>query len=362
MARLALPIAIFLFTGLAPLSAAEISEIATRDKRIVKRWSLGGSPRGIAVGNDGTVYVGLAEPQSVAAIDPISGKVIREVVLDDPDIASTKELVTMRLTADGSRLIIAHGSDESVSILSVPDLEVLREITIEGETIRDAIPDRGGRYLYVLGRVVHVYDFDGETKLRSIESVAPMAIAASVSGSMLAIVGSETFPNGKATVVAIHETESMREVAREPLQTDREIVAVTFASGDTSLVVAASDWMAEKSLAARPEKAKGPAGVLRMTIDFGDLMNSQRVCLPESAGPQILSAADDSDVILFAEKRCSASAKFDAAPRRVSLRSLYGVDAYAMAYDSADETIFTTDRNGFLTRYRLPAPEPSRAP
>lgn len=327
----------------------------------MKRWSLTGSPRGIAVGSDGTVYVGLAEPQSVAAIDPESGKVIREVVLDDPDIASTKELVTIRLTADGSRLVIAHGSDESVSILSVPDLEVLREITIEGETIRDAVPDRGGRYLYVLGRAVHVYDFDGETKLRSIESVAPMAIAASTSGSMLAIVGSETFPNGKATVVAIHETESMREVAREPLQTDREIIAVSFAAGDTSLVVAASDWMAEKSLAARPEKAKGPAGALRMIIEFGDLMNSQRICLPESAGPQILSETDESNVILFAEKRCSASAKFDAAPRRVSLRSVYGVEAYALAYEGGNETIFVTDRNGFLTRYRLPVPEPARA-
>lgn len=329
---------------------------------MVKRWSLSGSPRGVAVGNDGTVYVGLAEPQSVAAIDPDSGELIREVVLDDPDIASTKELVTMRPTADGKRLVIAHGSDESVSILSLPDLEVLREITIEGETIRDAVPDPQGRYLYLLGRTVHVYDFDGNTKLRSIESVEPMAIATSASGSMLAIVGSESFPTGKATVVAIHETGSMRESAREPLQTDREIVAAAFAASDTSLVVAARDWMAEKSLAARPEKDRGPTGLLRMTIEFGDLMNSQKICLPDNAGPQILAGGGDNDVILFAEKRCSASAKFDAAPRRVSLRSLYGVDVYAMAYDAAGNTLVATDRSGFLTRYRLPAPEPSPAP
>jgi hypothetical protein len=338
----------------ASLQAADFSEVSVRDKRVLKRWSISGSPRGIAIGADGTVYVGLSEPQAVAAIDPATGRVVREVVLDNPDIASTKELVSMRTAEGGKRLIIAHGSDESVSILSLPDLGVIREITLEGETIRDAIPDPKGRYLYILGRVVHVYDFDGEMKLMSFDGIEPMAIAASASGAMLAIIGSEDFPSGKATVVAVHETETMKEMAREPLQTDREIISASFANDDAALVVAATDWMAEKSLASRPVKASGPASMSRFKIDFGDLMNSQRVCLPNDSGPQILSRGGSSDVILFAEKRCSASARFDAAPKRITFRSLYGVDVYAMVFDPRTNSLFATDRKGFITQYRAP--------
>ncbi len=341
-----------LLSGFA--SATDFSEVATRDKRILKRWSISGSPRGLAIGSDGILYVGLSEPQSVAAIDPETGRIVREVVLDDPDMASTKELVTMRIAAGGKRLVVAHGSDESVSILSLPELGVIREITLEGEVIRDVIPDPAGRYLYVLGRQVYVYDFDGSNRLRSFGDIDPMAIAINQSGSLLAIVGTEKFDHVDATVVAFHDTATMNEVAREPLQTDRRIVSATFAAGDRALVVAAPDWMAEKSLEARPQKGGPTASDLRMRIRFGDLMNSQRVCLPDGSGPQILASGRSNSTVLFAEKRCSASASFDAAPRRVTLTSLYGIDAYALAFDPASSSIYATDRKGFVTQYRMP--------
>lgn len=260
----------------------------------------------------------------------------------------------MRVTAGGKRLVVAHGTDESVSILSLPDLGVIREITLEGEVIRDAIPDPAGRYLYVLGREVHVFDFDGVHRLRSFASIDPMAIATNRSGSLLAIVGTEKFEHVDATMVALHDTATLNEVAREPLQTDRKIVSVAFAASDRALVVAASDWLAEKSLDARSTKAGPSATDLRMKIQFGDLMNSQKICLPEGSGPQILASGATSSVILFAEKRCSASASFDAAPRQVTFSSLYGVDAYALAFDPVSGSIFATDRKGFLTQYRIP--------
>lgn len=260
----------------------------------------------------------------------------------------------MRTTAGGERLVVAHGSDESVSILSLPDLAVLREITLEGEVIRDVLPDPAGRYLYVLGRQVHVYDFDGTNRLRSIGEVDPMAIATTRNGSLLAIVGTQKFDQVDATVVAIHDTSTLNEVAREPLQTDRKIVSVAFAADDRALVVAAADWMGEKSLETRASKTGPTATDLRMRIRFGDLMNSQKICLPDGSGPQILTAGKTSITILFAEKRCSASASFDASPRRVTLSSIYGIDAYALAFDPGSSSIFATDRKGFLTQYRLP--------
>ena len=151
----------------------------TRDRKIVRRWALPGDPRGLALGNDGTIYVGLAGPQAVIAVDPTTGAVRKRFVLDSAEIASTKELVTLRTNADKTRLFIANGTDESAVILSLPDLAVLREITMEGETIHDVVPDPKGRYVYVMGRKVHVFDADGAKELRTLPIEDPMALAVS---------------------------------------------------------------------------------------------------------------------------------------------------------------------------------------
>ena len=150
--------AIALLTIASSISAQPLTPVATTDKKIIKRWELPGDPHGVAIGADGTIYVGLAKPQAVVAIDPKSGNVKNKLVLDSAEIASTKELVTMRTNRAGTRLYIANGSDESATIMSIPDLAVLREITMEGEAIRDAVPDPKGRYLYLLGRHVHIFD------------------------------------------------------------------------------------------------------------------------------------------------------------------------------------------------------------
>ncbi|MBV9496814.1 MAG: hypothetical protein JOZ54_21400, partial [Acidobacteria bacterium] len=166
-----------------PPAPESLTAVATRDQKIVRRWNVPGDPRGLALGKDGTIYVGLAQSQAVIAVDPKTGAVKSRLVLDSAEIASTKELVTLRTNRDASRLYIANGSDESASILALPDLHVLREITMEGETIRDAIPDPKGRYLYLLGRKVHVFDANGEKEIKTIEFNDPMAIAVAESGA-----------------------------------------------------------------------------------------------------------------------------------------------------------------------------------
>ena len=50
------------------------------------------------------------------------------------------------------------------------------------QKIRDAVPDPKGRYLYLLGRRVHVYSGDGESELRTIPIDDPMAVAVSSIG------------------------------------------------------------------------------------------------------------------------------------------------------------------------------------
>ena len=337
------------------LAAETLTAVSTRDSKVVKRWSLEGDPRGLALGADGTIYVGLAQPQSVVAIDAKTGAVKQRLVLDSAEIASTKELVTLRTNPARTRLYIANGSDESASILALPDLKILREVTIEGETIRDALPDPKGRYVYLVGRRVHVYDADAQSELRTIPIDDPMAIAVSANGATLAVVAAEDFGGTKATSVALFDTTNFRELARDPLQTDKPMGAALFAAGDRALVTLGRDGLYEKPLnanAARGMEA-GANGQMRMRIDFGDLVNSDRICLPEGAGPQIAALAPN-DLLLFAERRCSSSGTFQGSSRRVTPASLYGVDAYAIAYDASTNTLAVTERAGYLTIYRVP--------
>jgi DNA-binding beta-propeller fold protein YncE len=351
-----LTISLLFLVVIQPIAAQELTPVPTRDQKIVKRWQLPGDPHGVAVGADGTIYVGLAQPQAVVAIDPKTGAIKQRIVLDSAEIASTKELVTMRINRAGTRLYIANGSDESVSILSLPDLAVRREITLEGEPIRDAVPDPQGRHLYLLGRHVHVYDADGEKELRTINIDDPMAIAVSANGALLAVIAPEDFGNAKATSVAIFDTTNFAELAREPLQTDKTIEAALFAAGDQALIALSRTSLFEKPLSmTKPAKqmTAGANGQMHMAIDFGDLTNSDAICLPEGSGAQIAALASPG-LLLFAERRCNASVAFAGSNRRVTPASLYGVSAYALAYDHASNTVIVTDRAGFLTIYRVP--------
>jgi hypothetical protein len=285
-----------------PLRSQTLSTVPTHDAKIVKRWALAGDPHGVAIGADGTLYVGLAQPQAVVAIDPKTGAVKKKVVLDSAEIASTKELVTLRIS--GSRLFIANGSDESATILSLPDLGVLREITIEGEPIRDALPDPRGRYLYLLGRRVHVYDAGGERELHALDVGDPMAIAAN--GKTLAVIA----PEG----AVLFDTSTFTETARL--------------------------------------KANGSADVALFANDALVTLSRDAICLPEGSGPQIATLAPN-NVLLFAERRCEASSALTGGGH-VTPVSLYGVSAYAMAYDRAANALVTTERAGYLTIYKVP--------
>lgn len=306
---------------------------------MIRRWTLSGDPRGVAIGADGTVYVGLAQSQSVAAINPATGAVKKQIVLDSAEIAATKELVTLRTNADRSRLYIANGSDESALILSLPDLAVLREITMEGERIRDAIPDPKGRYLYLLGRRVHVYDAEGDTELRTLPIEEPMTMATSANGATLAVFGTEDFGSVKATSVTLFDTKTFRVIAREPMQTQKAIESATFAAGDRSLVAFSRDSLFEKAVISRR-----------------DLVNVNRICLPEGSGPQIATLTDSDTLLVYGERRCSASGAFSGSSRGVTPASLYGVNAYALAFDPKTGSLVATDRAGFLTIYHVPRP------
>lgn len=331
-----------------------LTAIPTKDQKVVRRWSLPGGPRGVTIAN-GLIYVGLADRQAIAAIDPKTGAVVREHVLDSAEIAATKELVTVRTNPKRDRLYIANGSDESAMIVSVPDLAVVREITLEGEPIRDVVPDPKGRYLFVLGRRLHVFDSAGSRQIRTLDFDQPMAIAASNDGQVLAVFGTEDFGNTKATVVAIYDLQTFAQIIRDPMQTEKTIDAAMFAAGDTAIVALSRDSFFEKAFSVRPAKTMdASSGKLRMHIGFGDLVNSVSICLPTGSGPQIAVAGATAQQVLFAERRCASSGAFVGSQSRTTPASLYGVNAYALAFDPTSKTLVATDKAGFLTIYKLP--------
>ena len=88
----------------------------------------------------------------------------------------------------------------------------------------------------------------------------------------------------------------------------------------------------------------------------GSLLHSRdHICLPEKSGAQIATLGP-SDYVLFAERRCAVSGAFSGSSRRITPVALYGVDAYAVAFDGASSTLVATDRNGYLTIYKVPRP------
>jgi len=292
----------------------------------------------------------------VLAVDAKTGAIKKRVVLDSAEIASTKELVTLRISGDGSLLYIANGSDESASILALPDLSVVREITMEGEQIRDALPDPKGHFLFLLGRRVHVYDARGEKELKTIDFADPMAIAVTSNGATLAVLGPEDFGGTKATAVALYDTAKINEVARDPMQTDKIIESALFAANDRALIALSRDTLFEKPLVTKSAKqmSSNGDGRMRISIDFGDLVSSEHICLPDGSGPQIATLATP-ELLLYAERRCTASGGvFTASSRKVTPASLYGVSAYAVAYDRDANTLVVTDRAGYLTIYKVP--------
>ena len=302
-----------------PCLAQTLLSVPSSDPKIVRRWSLPGDPHGLALGVDGTVYVGLAQPQAVVAIDPDRGTIRKRVVLDSAEIAATKELVTMRVSADGSRLYIANGSDESATILSLPSLAVVREITIEGEPIRDALPDSKGRYLFLAGHRVHVYDANGKEELRTVGGDDPTAIAAN--SSQLAVLTKDR--------VTLYDLKDFRQIGF--VAGVNGIESALFS--DRTLLLLASDTLYE----------------------IAQKITREPICLPLGSGPQIATLAAPR-LLLFAERRCNSSGAFSSAEHVVTPASLYGVNAYAVAYDAKSNFLYATERAGYLTIYRVPRP------
>ena len=134
--------------------------------------------------------------------------------------------------------------------------------------------------------------------------------------------------------LAIYDTTTFEEISRDRLETAKPVEQALFGAGDRVLLLLGRDMLYEKSLAQNK--------IIR-----------EPICLPEGSGPQIAALASP-DLLLFAERRCNSSAAFAGTDRPVAPASLYGINAYAVAYDREANVLYTTERAGYLTIYRVP--------
>lgn len=117
---------------------------------------------------------------------------------------------------------------------------------MEGEPIRDVLPDPKGRYVYLLGRHVHVFDANGERELHTLNVDDPAAIAASV--SLLAVA--------HGTEIVSFDAVTFAEKGRTPATTG-PVGALVMASGGLPLALTSegSPYGINAYATARDEKA-----------------------------------------------------------------------------------------------------------
>src|SRR5207248_10909335 len=169
------------------------------------------------------------------------------------------------------------------------------------------------------GHRVHVHDANGNEELRTIGSIDPSAIA--VNSSHVAVLTRDG--------LTFYETNGFKQTGSV-----RGIIGVEAALfADRILLLLTYDALYE----------------------VAQKITREPICLPQGSGPQIATLASPR-LLLFAERRCNSSGVFSSSDHIVTPASLYGVNAYAVAYDAKSNFLYTTDRAGYLTIYKVPRP------
>ena len=253
-----------------------------------------GDPRGVAIGADGTVYVGLA------AIAGRHRDRSRRPARSGSRSSSTPPRSRRRKSwsrcariADRTRLYIANGSDESATDPLAPRP---RRPPRDHDGRRDdprRRPRSEGPLRLLLGRRVHVFDDErrhgtAHARRSTIRWRSPRARTARRSRSSRP----RTSATRRRPRWRCSTRRRSREIAREPLQTQKTIEAAMFADRRPRAVAFSRDSLFEKAGVSRPARRSPRAPTAHaMTHRLRRLVNSDRVCLPEGSGPQIATLA-----------------------------------------------------------------------
>lgn len=110
---------------------------------IVGRVEVGPEPRGVAIAPDGkTAYVAVGAADEVVRVDLDELKVTGRLPVG-------REPRSLALSPDGATLVVSNARSRGVSVVDVAGFRVLKDVSVEGENLRQVTVAADGRYAYL---------------------------------------------------------------------------------------------------------------------------------------------------------------------------------------------------------------------
>src|SRR4051794_30045649 len=120
-----------------------VSVIDTETDRIVRTFSPGQKPRGIAVNRDGSrLYVSEQSGNALVTIDTANGKVLARTSIGDSPEA-------LYLSPDGALLSAAIEENNEVVLIDTANGKIARRLKMRGKNPEHAVFSPDGKWLYV---------------------------------------------------------------------------------------------------------------------------------------------------------------------------------------------------------------------
>ena len=112
--------------------------------RIEARVPVGPEPRGVAIAPSGQhAYAAVGVANEVVQIDLNTHKITARTAVG-------REPRSLAISADGKTLVATNARSQNISVLELPTLKKLRDISIEGDNLRQATLSPDGRFAYTV--------------------------------------------------------------------------------------------------------------------------------------------------------------------------------------------------------------------
>jgi len=234
----------------------DLFDVASRTKLRTINLSPNEGPHGIAWLKDGRLVVTTERSQSLAVVDPASGKLLASIKTDQPGTHM------VAVSKDGSTAYTANIAGGTVSVIDLNKGRKLRDIAVGGRPEGIALSNddltlwigdlEGGR--------VQVFDTDTFDRLAEIKTGGvPIRVAASPDGKWIVTSNLEA---GGLTIIDAATRQHVRDVALSGSQEAGQ-VTILFAPGGKLLYAAETgrDTVAEVELATGKVLRRLPAGM-----------------------------------------------------------------------------------------------------
>ncbi len=207
------------FAYITTEGSGTVSIIDTKTDKVTSTFNVGNNPTGIAASIDGArLYIGHQ-----------AGTLIERDLFEDKDSARTMlggSVKAVRQSPKGKLLFVLLGDSNSVALIDMPTLRVLKTISIGGRNVEHAVFSPDGRWIYASakdGDSVDVIDVAKGAIIKSIRvgrGPAGIAFLPDASRAYVAVAGSDEIVaidvSRRAVVGRVKSPRRPEEVAAHP--------------------------------------------------------------------------------------------------------------------------------------------------